>query len=254
MQLAFGTGVLYGIATADATGAAIANATPVQFGTLQDISGDFSFEEKLLYGSYQYPIAVGRGKGKLSFKAKTANITGQILSDIIFGTTAAAGIKAIVNGFASSVPALTPFTVTIAPPNSGTFSTDLGIIDGTTGLPLKKVASAPATGQYSVSAGVYTFASADASKALLISYEYTATSTTGPKVSTLTNQLMGYAPTFKALLGMTFQGKNFSLGLNQCVSSKFSLNFKNDDFAVPEFDFSAFADAAGNIGYIGLSE
>ena len=64
MQLGFGTGILYGIQTQDATGAAVANATPVQFGTLQDISGDISFEEKLLYGSYQFPIAVGRGKGK----------------------------------------------------------------------------------------------------------------------------------------------------------------------------------------------
>jgi len=44
-------------------------------------------------------------------------------------------------------------------------------------LPLTKAASAPAAGQYSVAAGVYTFNSADANKAVLISYTYTITGT-----------------------------------------------------------------------------
>lgn len=255
MQLAFGTGILFGVQTQDATGAAVANPTPIQFGNLQDVSGDISFEEKLLYGAYQMPIAVGRGKGKMQFKAKMANISGQIMGDLLFGTGTAAGIKDVVPNFATAVPSATPWQVTIAPPNSGTYVNDLGVLNASTGLPLKRVASAPATGQYSVNiaTGVYTFATADANAAILISYEYTATSTSA-KVVSITNQLMGYAPTFKASLDMSFGGKNLTLVLNQCISSKFSLPFKNDDFAVPEFDFAAFADATGAIGYIATSE
>ncbi len=253
MQLAFGTGILYGIQLQDATGTAVTNATPVQFGGLQDVSGDISFEEKLLYGASQFPIAVGRGKGKISLKAKMAQINGQILGDLFFGTGTANAIKDIYPNFAASIPAGTPWQITIVPPSSGTFVADLGVLDATTGLPMKKVASGPTTGQYSVAGAVYTFATADASKAVLVSYEYSATSTSA-KVIAISNQLMGYAPSFKAALDLSFGGKSFTLMLNNCVSSKFSLPFKNDDFMIPEFDFSAFADAANNIGYIATSE
>lgn len=249
----FGSGVLFATQTQDQSGAATPLATPVQFGTLQDVSGDISFEKKELYGAYQFPVAVARGKGKMEFKAKFASLSAAIVGDLLLGTGSSAGIKDVVTNFPAAVPASTPWTVTIAPPSTGTFVSDLGVIDVATGLPLKKVASAPATGQYSVSAlGVYTFASTDASKAVLISYEYTATGTS--KVVQITNQLMGTAPMFKAALDLSLNGKNATLVLNACTSNKLSLPFKNDDFAVPEFDFSAMADAAGNVGYIALSE
>lgn len=255
MQLGFGAGILTGVALSDATGASIANATPVQFSTLQDISTDFSFEEKMLYGSAQFPIAVARGKGKISFKAKLASFSGLILSDLFFGTTATAGIKNTVQNFLASVPAASTYIITVAPPNAGTFLSDLGVLDGVTGIPLKKVAAAPAAGQYMVSvAGVYTFAVADASRAVQLSYEYSAVSVAGPKIIQITNQQMGYSPTFKAILNSSYQGKAVTLSMNQCISSKFTMPFKNDDFTIPEFEFSAFSDGAGNIGYMALAE
>jgi hypothetical protein len=250
----FGSGILFGTPLTDATGAAIANPTPVQFATLQDISGDISFEEKLLYGSYQLPIAVGRGKGKLQFKAKNADINSAIVGDLFFGLAKTGGIKCINPNFAAVVPATSPYTITIAPPSSGTFAADLGVINGSTGMPMTRVSSAPSSGQYSVSGGVYTFAAADTGLGVLISYEYSATSSAGPKVINISNQLMGYAPTFKAGINLTYQGKAATLVLNACVSSKLTLPFKNDDFSISEFDFSAFADASGNVGYIALSE
>ncbi len=54
-SVAFGSGVL--IATPSG-----ANATPVQFGTLQDVSIDISFSSKQLFGQYQFPIALARGE------------------------------------------------------------------------------------------------------------------------------------------------------------------------------------------------
>ncbi len=254
MQLAFGTGILFAVQTMDANGAAVSNATAVQFGNLQDISCDISFEEKLLYGAYQFPIAVGRGKGKAAFKAKMANINGTIIGDLLLGTGTIAGIKSAVTNYAATVPASTPWQNTVVPPNSGTFVADLGVINSATGLPLKKVASGPLAGQYSVTgAGVYTFASADANAAIAISYEYSATSTTA-RIATMSNQLMGYAPTFRAALNLSYGGKTITMVFAQCMSSKLSIPFKNDDFAIPEFDFSAFADASNNLGYIATTE
>jgi hypothetical protein len=252
-MLSFGAGVLYGIQLTDAAGVAVSNPTPVQFGVIQDIQGDLSFEEKMLYGANQFPVAYGRGKGKLEFKAKFANINGQIMGDLFLGNGSNAGIKGVVNNLAAAVPGVSAYTITPTPPSSGTVVTDLGVTNATTGVPLKKVASGPTTGQYSYSAGVWTFAAADASMAVLISYEYTASSTTA-KYGNFSNQLMGYAPAFGCRLSVPYNGKQLTLSLTTCYSSKLSLPFKNDDFAIPDFGFQAIADASGSMGYWATSD
>ena len=250
-MIVFGTGNLYGVPQTDASGTAISNPTPVQIGVLQEVQADISFDEKLLYGAYQMPVAFGRGKGKYAFKAKAADFSAQAISSLFFGNTLTAGIRAVSDNEAKNVPASTPYTVTVAPPSSGTFATDLGVKYASTGIPLKCVASAPTAGQYSVSAGVYTFAAADASAAVLISYEYTATSTTQYQIA-LTNNLMGQAPSFQAQLSLPYNGKQMTVKLNNCVSSKLSMPFKNEDFSVQEFDWQALADAQGNLGWMSL--
>ncbi|MDI6748249.1 MAG: hypothetical protein QMD17_14015, partial [Rhodocyclaceae bacterium] len=189
----FGAGKLIAVPTNLADGTAIANPTPVVLGTMQDISLDLSVEIKTLYGSKRYPIAVGQGKGKTEIKAKYAEIDGGILGSLFFGKAATAGIKAAVFDSAGTIPA-TPFQLTMAPPSSGTYVSDLGVMFSATGVQLTRVASAPATGQYSVNAatGVYTFAAADTGKVVNISYEYSAAA--GGQVWTMTNETMGYTP------------------------------------------------------------
>lgn len=247
----FGAGKLIAVPTNLADGTAIANPTPVVLGTMQDISLDLSVEMKSLYGSKRYPIAVGQGKGKTEIKAKYAEIDGGILGSLFFGKTATAGVKAAVFDFAATIPA-TPYQLTIDPPGTGTFVTDLGVFNATTGAQLNRVASAPATGEYSVNTatGVYTFASADEGDSIKISYEYS--DTTGGQIWTLTNETMGYTPSFTLLLQNGYDGKNLVCKLNRCVSGKLSLPLKSDDFAIYDFEAEAFADAAGNLGYICL--
>lgn len=249
----FGSGKLIAVPTNLADGTAIANPTPVILGTMQDVSLDLSVEIKTLYGSKRYPIAVGQGKGKTEIKAKYAEIDGGILGSLFFGKTAAAGIKAAVFDFATSIPA-TPFSVTVAPPSSGTFVTDLGVMRTDTGYQLTRVdvSATPLTGEYKVSTlGVYTFAAADTLKPIAISYEYNATSTTG-KIWTMTNETMGYTPSFTLLLQNGYDGKTMVVKLNRCVSGKLALPLKSDDFAIYDFEAEAFADAAGSLGYICL--
>jgi hypothetical protein len=63
---------------------------------------------------------------------------------------------------------------------------------------------------------------------------------------------MGYTPSFACLLQNGYDGKNLVLKLNRAVSGKLSLPMKSDDFTVNDFEATAFADAAGNVGYICL--
>lgn len=246
----FGSGKLIAVPTNLADGTAIANPTPVILGSMQDVSLDMSVEIKSLYGSKRYPIAVGQGKGKTDIKAKYAEIDGGVMGSLFFGKASTAGIKAAVFDSAGTIPA-TPFQLTVTPPSSGTFVSDLGVLFSGTGVQLKRVATAPAAGQYSVSvAGVYTFASTDTGKGVMISYEYSAT--TGGEVWTMSNDVMGYTPSFTLLLQNGYDGKNMVCKLNRCVSGKLSVPLKSDDFAVYDFEAEAFADAAGSLGYICL--
>ena len=247
----FGAGKLIAVPTNLADGTAIANPTPVVLGTMQDISLDLSVEIKSLYGSKRYPIAIGQGKGKTEIKAKYAEIDGGILGSLFFGKAGVAGVKAAVFDFAASIPG-TPYTITIVPPGSGTFIADLGVMFSASGVQLTRVASAPITGQYSVNTGtgVYTFAAADTLLGVKISYEYSASS--GGQVWTMTNETMGYTPSFTLLLQNGYDGKNLVCKLNRCVSGKLSLPLKSDDFAIYDFEAEAFAAANGELGYICL--
>jgi hypothetical protein len=235
----FGSGVLLGTRTD------IANATPVNFGLVQDVTIDETATIKELTGQFQRPVAIARGTIKTTGKAKVARISGMAFANLYYGVTPTAGQIATSFAEADTVAATTPFIVTVA--NSATFVADAGVLYATTGLPLTLVASTPAAGQYSVntSIGVYTFNSADAGKAVLASYTYTVGGA-GQKF-TVANQLLGTTPTFQAVFYTTFQGQAISLRLNNCTSNKLSFHTKLEDFIMPEFDFSCFADAAGNV-------
>jgi hypothetical protein len=241
----FGAGSLFGIDN---------NAsppTPVKFGALQEVDVEFAFTTKELYSQYQFPLAVGRGKSKITGKAKTGQIRADVYGQLFFGLTPATGqIKTAVDE-AGSIPVTPgPYTVTVA--NSATWATDLGVFFGATGIPLTRVTSGPTTGQYSVSAGVYTFAAADQGLAVTISYTYTAAAT--GKTITLTNQLLGASPTFKVVLNNLYGAKDLTLTLNRCMSSKLSLPTKLEDFIISEFDFEAMADNSNTIGTLSTAE
>lgn len=236
-MFSFGSGVLIGTRTD------VANTTPVNFGLVQEVQLDLQFTAKELYGQYQFPVAIARGQGKASGKAKMARVSGLAFNHLFFGASLVAGQLATAFGEAQSVPGSTPFTVSVT--NAGQWQDDCGVVYATSGLPLTKVASAPAAGQYSVAAGVYTFNSADAGAAVLISYTYNVTGS-GQQL-TLANPLLGTTPTFQAQLYTSFQGKPVNVKLFNCVSSKLTFASKLEDFVIPELDFDIFANAAGNV-------
>lgn len=245
MQLGFGAGTLWGTPLLDSTGAAVANPTPVKFGVLQEVTLDIEFAQKELYGGNQFPVAIGRGAGKVSGSAKQAQINGLMWASLLFGQTPASGLLGDFQDTAGAVIPTTPFEITPTVPSSGTWSADLGVLDANAN-PMTRVASSPAAGQYSVAAGVYTFAAADTGKTVFINYRYTAT-VTGAQKQTVLSQPMGYSPSFAVDLLMSYQGKQLTVHLYNATSAKLNLQTKVDDFLIPQFDFDAFADTQNRI-------
>ncbi|MDB5358849.1 MAG: hypothetical protein JWO51_146 [Rhodospirillales bacterium] len=241
-QLGFAAGTLIGIRKD------ISGITPVRFGVLQDVSVDFSADLKELYGQGRYSIALAPGKTKIEVKAKFAGLKGNLFNHLYFGATSAKTQIVYTDNEPGVIPSATAYIVTVS--KSATFIADCGVFYALTGQPLTLVASAPTVGQYMVAAGVYTFAVADASAAVYISY--TAGSTAGIMIP-LTNVRMGTGPSFQLVLDQPFDGRAQTLILNNCQTSKFSLPSKQDDWTIAEMDIMCSADISGNIGTLSMS-
>jgi hypothetical protein len=238
----FGSGVLIG------TQLNVPNPTPINFGLVQKVSVDTSVSVKELYGQFAFPVAVGSGTRKVTCKASLARFSGQALGRLFYNQTPTPG--STISQFAEvhSVPSSAPDTITVT--NSTHFVADQGVTYAANGLPLLNVATVTATGQYTFNAstGVYTFFSGDQGAGVLISYTYTQTATTTQNL-VIGNPLVGPTSTFSAVLFATDPTTNaqFSVTLNQCVASKFSFDTNIEDFAKPDFEFQAFANAAGQV-------
>jgi hypothetical protein len=239
----FGPGSLY------LTRTDVANSTPVNIGYVQEFSLDEAAETKDLFGQNQYPLVSARGTIKITGKAKAAELSGIAVNNCYHGqSNFSSGQLQMASSPSTAIPT-TPFQITPTVPGSGTWTTDLGVINAATGLPFQKVASGPTTGQYSVAAGVYTFAAADDSGgnaySVIITFAYTTTGSGQTMI--VTNQLIGTTPLFQLDYATTLNGNPYYLRLFQCIASKLGQSFKLTDFMMPEIDFSVFANAAGQV-------
>lgn len=236
MQNSFGAGSAIAVDSG-------ANPTPIDFNALQEWSIDFSASTKELMGANQFALAVGRGAAKITTKIKYGSMDARAKNTLMFGGTMTTGQTVFLEDVAASIPA-TPFQITAA--NVTGFS-DLGVSDATTNIRMVRVASAPTTGQYTVTtAGVYTFAAADTLKA--VKYSYTFTQATSGNSIAIGNPLLGVSSFFKLVLSALFNGQRNTTILNANMSSKLAWGTKTEDFTMPEIESSAFSDSAGNIG------
>lgn len=246
----FGSGTIFAKPVAGNEGA---NPTPMAIGVMHDCNFEVSREIKELYGQFQAPVAIAPAKHKFTGKSKFAQIFGKQLSDLIYGQGSAGGQHLTQINESHTVPS-TPFQITITPPGSGTFVEDQGVTLALTGIPLTRVASSPVSGQYSVNetTGIYTFASADTGNIELISYVYNVTAT-GVNM-TFVNQLMGYGPIIEVNLVVPYNNSQALLRIFNAVVSKWNFPTKNDDFVIEDFEFAAFANAAGQVFELNTSQ
>lgn len=243
----FGTGLLYGTPTG---GNLPVNPTPIRL-LLQEVSIDFKADLKKLWTQGQLPIATARGKVEVQGKAKIVNFDPDPINQLFWAQTIAAGITIPIDQEAHNIPATSTFTINAT--NAATFSQDNGVSytsGPNNGALLINVASGPTTGQYSVNAtsGVYTFAAADNSLGVFISYTYT--NSTRGKTITLANQQMGYAPTCRMDVWNTFRGDVYGIRLNSCTFGSWSVPSKLEDFWMSDITFDANTDSSNNLGFI----
>ena len=136
---------------------------------------------------------------------------------------------------------------TITVTNQATFNEDMGVVYGSgakTGAPLQRVPSSPTTGEYSMTDGVYTLATADVGLVVLISYNYT--SMTG-QMLTVNSQYMGYGPTFELWFYWRYQGQS-GLWLTTCRASKLGTPAKRDNYIIVDMEGEAYANPQGKVG------
>jgi hypothetical protein len=224
----------------------IANQGSVNIGKAQEFSINLKGTTKDLYGQNQLPDLSARSTVKATGKIKAARLSALAMNAAFFGQTlTSGGYQWNVNEVGTIPTPSGPYTVTVT--NSATFDQDLGVTFAATGQPLVMVASGPTTGQYSEASGVYTFAAADAGLGVLITY--TSTAATGQHL-TYANQPIGTTPTFQLDYWNNVNqpgASPFAVRAFSCVSDSFALQFKLEDFALPEIDFSMFCNAAGNL-------
>lgn len=246
----FGSGSIYATPLVDATGAAVAIPTPVKFLACQDISCDISFDVKTLHGQNQFPLAVARGKGKVTVKAKHGQVNAALYNNAFFGQTVSTGQDQYRQDLTGTPIPTTPFQITPSVPGGGTWAADMGVRNSS-GIPMTRGATATGTGVYAVSAGVYTFNTADSGMVVYIDYRYTVT--TGNKIA-IANQLLGSTPTVSVDIVVPYAGKQLTVKFPNAIAGKMAMATKLDDFTVPEVDFDCFVDSSGNVGTIGFAE
>lgn len=239
----FGSGVLYATPTQTAIGEAYATPTPFQFGIIQDVGLDASFDEKLLYGRSNFPVDQGRGKGKITIKGKFANVNILPFAAAFFGQAAVDGSVVTITDDTGVICA---GTIAVAPPAGHTFFANLGVRSDANGTPMLRVAASPKTGEYTTDGnGSYSFAAADVGKTIFIDYQ--VISATEGKTILLRNQPMGQSPFFRLDLSMARNGKVLTLSFPRVSSNKLAMSTKQEDFLIPELDMSAVADDNGQV-------
>ena len=236
-QSVFGVGFLFATPTG-------ANATPMRFGALQDVSVDFSFDTKALYGSSQFALEQARGKGKIEIKAGIGRVDPNLFNSIFFGLAPSTGET--LNAIDES-GTIAGGAVSVA--NAANWTQDLGVYNATTGLYMTRVAGSPSGNQYAVTAGVYSFNSALNGDVVRISYVYNSAST-GSRLA-FTNSPMGSSVIFSMTLVNQFAGvggkKSLFMTFPAVQAGKLSMPLKLDDFTLTSLDMSAQDDGTGNV-------
>lgn len=218
------------------------NPTPFRVGILQDQSVSLKGENVKLFGQNRLPDVIGQGQLDLSLKVTFASLQGIPLSQAFLTGTVTAGVKQSIDNEPHTVPAATPFTVTVT--NSANFLVDYGVIYQSTGRNLERVSGTPTQGEYAVSQGVYTFAAADAGALIEICYTFTLSATgstfgyqnqkigTGPSC-----QIVVYEPYTNALRGWLF---------NNCFCKSIDHPTKQKGFVIQTAEFDVADNPGGN--------
>ena len=211
--------------------------TPAAYTTVATSAGSIIGATVLTFASVPGPVAAGQLVNDSTAPGAVAPGT-LVVSKT--GTTVTID-KPLIGAVttADSINFYTP----VVPANQATFSADLGVYYGASGTPLSYTTGAPTlAGTYTEIGGKYFFSNQDDAVNVLINYIYTVT--TGYTLIA-GNPFMGTTPKFMGVFSSTYEANSIVMQLYACVSTKLTMPTKIDDYTIPELDFSAYQNAAG---------
>lgn len=238
---------------------------PVLVGALSSIDVEVKFERNPARGNLQFDVAAPRKAASISCRAAFAQVDGALLNQLLFGVAPAAGSIIVIPATSYTIPSTGPYTVSVSEQQQGgDFYADLGVAYDMDTLPeavayFKLVTGSPGVGQYSISGNMYTFNAADAGRAIKINF---ASGQAAGNTLALANNWQGLPPYFKVVLNN--QGGNTTTGyegqdgqttwvLNACEAEGLAFATRLEKFTLPDFRFSARADASNNLGSLSYS-
>lgn len=246
-QFSFGAGAVWALPVAGAPNQSLADVlTPIRVGRIKGVDAGLDFNPELAWGGYGIALTANATRHDITGTIKSGTFSGDALTRLVLGVNPSTGGRYVAVDVVGTVPAAAAYTVTPTVPAGGAWSSDLGVLlaDGT---PLIRVSGSPAAGQYSVSAGVYTFNAAQASKAVAVSFLYTIS--TG-KSFAWGNLLQGVMPSFRMIFQTDYNGKLICWDLYNVMIPKLQFPTAVEEFTLYNLGFRAVADSSNNIGMI----
>lgn len=245
-QFWFDSGSLWARPLIDGQRVPQADTTPIRLGNLKGIELDIAMDLNFPGTQLQYKVNAATGDKEIRGSAQLGAFSSRAINQLYFPNQAAAGARLVLDNGRSAVPG-SPFQITPTVPQSGTWESDLGVCFTDDGTVLKRVPATPAAGEYSVSAGVYTFNLLDTTKEVSISFVYDISG--GEKV-TVANQFKDLSASFEIILQGRYNNLQVTWILNKCVADAFSLPSTTESFLIQDFEFEAIADLSGNVGTV----
>lgn len=219
-----------------------ANPTPRRIAIIQDVSIEIKRDIKELFGENKYAEDAASGNESISGKYKSGELDPGWMMEEFMTSARTTGSIILVKRELGTVAS---GTVTVD--GAANFREDYGVVDPLTDRPLRRVASAPAVGEYSVNeaTGVYTFNNAANDDDFLFTY---LTDSTSGETYTVNNTLAGDSVFCSLLLYKTSRtGKPFGLRLANATFESASFGFKLNEHAMPEGSFKGFSGDDGKV-------
>ena len=226
-----------------------ANPDKVQLAVVKSWNFDLTQEEIELRGSGLDSLETLPVKRSVKGKLQLSDFSTNLIAAVTSGTTISAG--SVIGTVQSATVPTTPFQITVT--NSGTFVQDLGVIDLTTGKEMVEGATATGTGVYAVSAGVYTFNTADSGHNVKISYRYTAAAT-GKTLEVAAADAGVAATRYELHVYGAAGGKTWGFWFPAVSIPNLSLSMSPEAYSDVSVDFSAFLSSTDKLMYAYLPE
>jgi len=222
------------------------NTTPIRIGNLRGIV--LECENKIdpaSVGAFRHPARAWISASRIKGRAEIGVFDGRLLNQVLFGAQVSAGARLISKDQAGVVPAAVTYTITPTPPGSGTWQDDLGVFLADDGTALTLASGTPASGEYSVASGTYTFNAAQAGENVKISYVY---SIAGGSTVTIPNGPGSEAAYFRLDLSTGYGDSAVTVRLNRVAVDRFSMPTSLERFAIGGLEFIAIADSSNEVG------